>query len=185
MTDNEKPMSLAEIAASATRSERSVTLCVAGHLNSRYDELERALQEASRDRGLERSLGDVDPRRTIAEEMESIREQMAAHEHTFILRALPGKAWSDLLLEHPPRKDTRELFNAQTLPLACVAASLVRLNGEDITTTVAELTPLWDEALNQGQRDELFGAAWEANTGAVSVPFSASASVILARTDVK
>lgn len=181
----DKPASLSAITASATRAERSVTLCVAGHLNARYGVLEAQLQAATRERATLGSLAETDPRQVIAEEMEAIREQMREAEHTFTFRALPAKQWSDLMLEHKPRENTRELINLDTFPLPCVAASLVRINGEDVDVSADDLAELWNDALNQGQRDEMFSAAWEANTGRVSVPFSATASVILGRTDEK
>jgi hypothetical protein len=180
-TGGKKPASLADIVASATRAERTVTICTAGHLNAEYDRLQQQLQDATRDTG---SLAD-DGQRSIAEQMEQVRQQMREHEHTFTFRALTAAGWSDLLVDHPPREDRREIFNTATFPLPCVAASLVRINDEDVTVTVDELKPLWNDALNDGQRDELFGAAWEANKGRVSVPFSPLASATLDRTGEK
>lgn len=187
MTDTGgKPASLADIVASATRAERTVTICVAGHLNTEYDRLEQQLQQLTRDDAMSGSLADGgEERRAIAERMEQISEEMRAHEHVFVVRALPAKQWSDLTLEHPAREGKQEFFNVETFPLSCVAASLVKINGEDVTVTVADLEPLWNDALNVGQRDELFNAAWEANTGRVSVPFSPLVSVTLGRTESK
>jgi hypothetical protein len=43
--------------------------------------------------------------------------------------------------------------------------------------TVAEVEELFD-LLNEGQRDEMFGAAFNVNQEATSVPFSAGVSVV-------
>lgn len=177
--------SLADVVASATRAERTATVCLAGDLNARYDELEVQLQRLTVDRD---SLADGDGRRAIAAEMEAVREKMRASEHFFTFRALAPKEWSDLLALHGPREDKSEAFNVDTFPQACVAACLVRVknaDGDELEFTEADVESLWDEVLSQGQRNELFGAAWEANTGRVSVPFSRLASVILGRTDEK
>lgn len=186
MTDLTKPASLADIAQQATRAERSVKLCVAGHLNARHEELEQQLQRLTRESGVSDSLDDAnsDQRRAVAQAMEDLRTQMLEHEHEFTFRALADKAWSDLTAEHAPRAGKHEAFNVETFPIVCVAASLAAVNGVDSPATVPELQPLW-EVLNVGQRGQLFDAAWEANTGRVSVPFSVLASATLRSTDAK
>jgi hypothetical protein len=185
MTSGGKPASLGDVVKKATRAERTATVCLAGDLNARYDELEVQLQRLTVDRD---SLADGDGRVPIAEEMAQVREQMRASEHFFTFRALAPKEWSDLLAIHPPREDKQEAFNTDTFPQACVIASLVRVKNaqdDELEFTEADVEALWDGVLSQGQRNELFGAAWEANTGRVSVPFSALASVILGRTSEK
>ena len=183
MTDpGGKPASLADIVASATRAERTATVCVAGHLNDEYDALERQLQKATRESS--GSLAD-DGRGEIAARMEALREQMRAHEHAFTFRYIGHKAWSDLTAEHAPRDDQTEPWNWETFPLACVAASLVKINDVETQVTVEDLTELWGDKLNVGQRDDLFTAAFEANAGKVNVPFSALASAVLHPTDGK
>jgi hypothetical protein len=173
-----KPASLAAITASATRAERTAKVCVAGHLNAQYDDLEAqlvAIVKAADTDSL--ADGSADQKQAIAEEIEALRVEMTKHEHTFTFRALEDKVWSDLLLEHAPRDGKAERFNNETFPLPCTAACLVKINGEDATATVDELAPLWD-ILNVAQRDEMFWAAWQANTGTVSVPFSKLASAV-------
>lgn len=170
-------MILDDIIASATPAERDVKICVAGALNARFAVLDAELQDLQQRRFVGDSLGEADPRRAIAEEMENLREQMKADEHTFTMRALPPKAWSDLRAAHGPREGRMERFNPETLPSALIAASCVRVDGEDVELSTDKVGELFD-VLNEGQRDELFEAAWEANTGRVSVPFSAAASVV-------
>jgi hypothetical protein len=174
-----KPASLADIVASATRAERTATVCVAGHLNTAYAALDRQLQDAHRDSALSGSLAEGDARTAIAEQIEALREQMKAHEHVFTFRALGDKAWSDLTAAHGAREGKSEPWNWDTFPIACTATSLVAINGAEASVTVDDLAELWGEKLNVGQRDDLFSAAFEANTGKVSVPFSALASAVL------
>lgn len=165
------------IIAEATPAEREAKICVAGALNARFAVLEAELADAQQQR-LVSSLGDADPRREIAEEMERLRVEMQEHEHTFTMRALPAKAWSDIRTEHGPRDGKRELFNPDTFPAALLAASCVAVDGKPTTLTAEKVSALFD-VLNEGQRDTLFNAAWEANTGRVSVPFSALSSAVL------
>lgn len=169
------------IIASATRSEREAKICVAGALNARFAALEQQLAEMSKER-VASSLADADPRRDVAEQLEAIRTEMRTHEHTFTMRALPPKAWSDLTAAHAAREGKRELFNVDTLPVALVAASCVKVDGDDTELSEDKVGELFD-VLNEGQRDELFNTAWEANTGRVSVPFSALGSAVLASTE--
>ena len=171
-----------KIVAGASRPERSVTLCTAGALNARLQELERTL--ADEHQKVSTSLADGGRRRELAEEIESVLSEMRAHEHTFTFRGLAHKAWSDLTAEHKPRDGKSEIVNLETFPAACIAASLVKVDDDEVTTDVEDVEKLFD-VLNEGQIDQLFNAAWEANTGGRSVPFSALASATLQNTDTK
>lgn len=181
MSNAVKPALIDEIISSATRAERDTTICVAGHLNARIGVLEEQLAELHRAKVSGDSLDDVDPRVPVAREIEAVREQMRAHEHVFTMQGLGSKEWSDLTAAHPPREDQREKFNLTTFPAALVLASCVRIDGEPAELTDDQVSRLFD-ALNEGQRDDLFNTAWEANTGRVSVPFSGLASAILNHT---
>lgn len=173
---------LAKIAAEASRPECSVVLCTAGALNARHQELERQLvAEARKDRT---SLADGGRRREIAEQMQSVGEQMRAHEHTFTFRGMSRRDWSDLTAKHPPRAGVNERLNVDTFLPAVILACLVEVDGEPADATEDEVDALLD-VLNEGQRDALFGAAWTANTGGVSVPFSDLSSEILQSTGQK
>jgi hypothetical protein len=174
---------LDEIIASATPSEREAKICVAGALNARFAALEDELEGLQQQR-FGGSLGDVDPRRQIAEELERLREEMRQHEHTFTMRALEPKVWSDIRTEHGPRKDMAERFNADTLPPALVAASCVKIDGNEASLTVEKVLELF-AVLNEGQRTKLFDAAWDANVDRGDVPFSALASAVLRSSEPK
>lgn len=173
-----------DIIASATPAEREARICVAGALNARFSALEAELADLQQERFVSSSLSDVDPRRPIAEEIERLREEMRKSEHVFTFRALDPKRWSDMRAEHAPRDGQREMFNVETFPVALIAACCVAIDGKESSLPVEKVTALFD-VLNEGQRDELFNAAWEANTGRVSVPFSAVASVVLQTSEPK
>jgi hypothetical protein len=171
-----------KIVAEASRPECSVTLCTAGALNARLQELEREL--ADEHRKAVTSLAEGGRRQELATQIESVIDEMRAHEHTFTFRGLPHKAWSDLTAEHKPRDGKNEAVNLETFPAACITSSLVQIDGDDVQVSLEEVDAFFD-VLNEGQIDQLFNAAWEANTGGRSVPFSGLASAILRNTDTK
>jgi len=171
-----------KIVSESSRPECSVTLCTAGTLNSRLQDLERQLAEEHQK--VSTSLADGGQRVALAKEIESVLEEMRAHDHTFTFRGLAHKEWSDLTAAHEPRPGKNEAVNLDTFPAACIAASLIRVDEDEVTTDIADVETLFD-VLNEGQIDRLFNAAWEANTGGRSVPFSGLASAVLQNTDTK
>lgn len=188
MADAKAPASLADIVQSATRVQRTARVCVAGHLNDAYETLERRLQTLTEEARQSDSLGDAvtDERKNVAQQIEDLRADMLTHEHEFTFEKVPDKEWSDLLAQHGPREDQREAFNIETFPLAACRASLRKVNGADLAAGDLDLlTQLWTETLNIGQRSDLFEAAFAANTGTVSVPFSPLASATLRSTGEK
>lgn len=172
-----------KIVAESSRPECSVTLCMAGTLNARHQALEKALGDELQKPST--SLADGGRRRELAQEIESVTAEMRAHEHTFTFRGLAHKDWSDLTAEHKPREGRNEVVNLETFVPACIAACLIKVDGDDATTDVKDVEENLFSILNEGQRDELFNAAWEANTGGRSVPFSGLASAILQSTEPK
>lgn len=188
MPDADKPASLADILGSATRVQRTATVCVAGHLNDQIENLERRLADLTAEARSSDSLGDPasEERLDLAAQIEALQVEMKAHEHSFTFSAVHPKEWSDLVAQHPPREEVREPFNGDTFPLAACLASLRQVNGADVAAgDLPLLEQLWTDVLNVGQRTDLFNAAWDANTGSVSVPFSALASATLRSTGEK
>jgi len=170
-----------KIVAESSRPECSVTLCTAGALNARHQELERQLGEELQKQST--SLAEGGRKREIATEIESVLAEMRAHEHTFTFRGLAHKDWSDLTAAHEPREGRNEIVNLETFPPACIAASLIRVDEDEVDTNIEDVETLFD-VLNEGQIDQLFNAAWEANTGGRTVPFSGLASAILRSTEL-
>ncbi|MGK4583485.1 hypothetical protein [Kitasatospora sp. HPMI-4] len=164
--------SIKEIAAAARLRETTVVLSFAGDLHGQIEDLQRQLAAASDWRG--GSLADADPRPELAERIEALQREMAENEAEFTVRALPARAWSDLLAAHPPRPGAEERFNIETFPAAAIAACCI-----DPVMTGAEYAEL-AQVLTAAQEDELFDAVWRVNTQAASVPFSLASSAILA-----
>jgi hypothetical protein len=145
-----------------------------GATAAEIERLDRQLAEASDGTWQASSMADAHPGREIAEKIAAAREKLKASEAEFRFRALPDREWSDLLAAHPPRDAEKEMFNPDTFPAALIAACAV-----DPAMTSDQVGRLF-AVLNQGQRNQLFTAAYEVNTEGTSVPFSVSASAILA-----
>lgn len=167
-------------------------LCMNAELQSAFEAAERDMQAANRAQltGPTPSFGDVDPVREAAERVEAIREQMAGSMEVYTFQAMPSKAYHDLLLDHPPRKDVEEPWNSDTFVPALIAAccvdpdvdSSVALDPDNLPYTVAEARELC-EMVSSAQLDELFDGAYRVNVKVVDVPFSALASRSLQRSD--
>lgn len=171
-----QPVSLADMAKTATRARRNATVCLAGHLAAEYEQLEQRLGELVQAARFSDSLADeaTAERVQIAERMEHLRGQMLAQQGIFTFEYIGGTEWSDLLASETDKE-------AQALA-ACLG-TLVEFNGLPVTKDDKQaLTKLWP-TLNVGQRDELVTAALEANTGRVSVPFSPLVSATLRLTE--
>lgn len=159
------------ILASAKRPEKSVTLCMRGDLNAKYEELHHKLAEVAH-KWVPKSLGDVDPAKAIAEEMDAVRLEMQQHETVFRFEALPHLDWSNLRAAHAARND-QEGFNLDTMPFALISASSAEPKMDE-----DQVSRLFD-VLNDAQRDLLFEAAWSVNMKTVDVPFSGLASNVM------
>ncbi|MFR0351785.1 hypothetical protein [Streptomyces sediminimaris] len=168
---------ITEILKKARPREHTVRICLAGDVAAEVDRLEKQLAAVSEWRPA--SIADQHPGVEIAEQIAAAREKMRAAEAEFTFRALGAKAWSDLVAQHPGKTED-QAYDAETLAPALVSASAV-----DPVMTPEQVDELF-EHLNNGQREELIGAAWVVNGEATSVPFSLAASAILAsRTDEK
>jgi hypothetical protein len=163
-------LTVEEILAKARPSERTVSVCVRGDLNARFEDLERQLKDARESERGEVALGESGRARAIAEEMETVRAEMRDAQVTFRLRAMPPKQWVELRAAH---MDDGGRLNVQTLGPPLVAASLYSPK-----VTAAQLDSLL-EVLTGGQYDELVSAAIVVNQGTVDVPFSQLASLVL------
>lgn len=163
-----------------TLPEDGVPICMRGDLQSRFEELERALDVARRKPAGDTLASSDSEARAIAEEIEALRAEMQTHVRVFLLRARPRKEWSDLGKEHPPRKqdpgDVQAGFNRETFPVAALAACSVKpkMSVEKAGTLVDRVT--------QGQWNALWDKIIELNGGSGEVPFSWAASEILSST---
>jgi len=169
---NKRQRSVKELVAAAKLREAVVSLCFAGDLQGRAEELQRQLAEASTDWAAG-SLADVDPRAALAEELSAVRAELEENRAEFLIRALPSRQWSDLLARHPSKGDAGQLFDIETFPQAAIAACCV-----DPAMTADEYAEL-SQVLTGAQEAELFDAVWRVNTQ-TQVPFSLGSSAILA-----
>lgn len=175
MTDNAftkpAPGSIADILAKARPAHRTVRICLRGDLLARRDQLEAQIGEAAalerarvRDGGdPDRGLGETDPLEQLREELRDVLTQMREAYQPFTFRALPRSEWDALRKKF---EDAGGKLDMDSLAVPVIAASSV-----DPVMTADDVTALF-EVLNNDQRNDLFNAAWAANTGAVDVPFS-------------
>lgn len=170
--------SIEDILAAARPVERVVRVCLRGDLLAKWDRLESQLQ-AARTSGVQGSLAAPAPGREIAQRMEDLAGQIAGAQQEFRVRGLSSKAVSDLIAAHPPTNGQKGAWNSDTFVPALMAACVV-----DPAMTVEQATALLG-VLNRDQTNTLFGAAWDASTGAVDIPFSEAASETLRGTEGK
>ncbi|MFH8752935.1 hypothetical protein ACH4GK_17930 [Streptomyces rimosus] len=163
---------ITEIIKRAKPRETTVTLYLAGDEAAEVERLEAELAGLS-DTWQPDSLGAKNPGEKLAKEIAAARKRLKASAVEFRLRALGRLAWSDLVAAHPS-KDKAQAWDPETFPQALLAACCVEpaMKPEQ----VADLF----EVLNEGQRIALCQAAYDVNAEATSVPFSVSASSILA-----
>jgi len=165
-------MDIEEILGKAKLPESSVPLCLAGDLQGRWEELAHQLETAST-KAL--SLGEPAEAKTIAAQMEELREQMTGSEVTFRLRALTAKHWRPLYSAMPTEGDTPELkesFDERFHAWVCRLVAAVYI---DPVMTPEKANQLSEE-ISSGQWKELTDAAWNINTERRNVPFSSAAS---------
>lgn len=166
-----------EIIKSATLREETATICVAGDLNARHEELAKQLRQLDEQDWAPSSLAGMgeDPRRETAREIAQVETDMAEHQHTFRFRGMPWRSFQALR-----RKHTSDVgvFDVEKFPPALVAACCV----EPVFTGVEQVEELFD-VLTSGQVDRLFGAAWQANTGSADIPKSVRASELTASSE--
>lgn len=162
----------------ASLPERSVEICLQPDLTARMQELERALARAEAERSAAGSLATGGESRALAGQMTAVHEEMLSHSVAFRLRALPRRRFTAMQLEHRPRDDNPSDalagVNVEAMAEALVKACLFDpvLDDEDWANL--------DEALSDGQWQMLVNAAWAINARDVDVPFSRTASRIMA-----
>lgn len=162
---------ISEIIKRAKPRETTVTLYLAGDEQAEVERLERQLTDLGSWKA--DSLAATNPATAISKKIAAARERIAASAVEFRMRALGDKAWSDLVAAHPSQ-DKNQDWDPVTFPRALVSACCT-----EPAMTAEQASQLF-EVLNAGQRRELEQAAFDVNAEATSVPFSVSASGILA-----
>lgn len=176
MSDNPDAVedwSVDEFLDGITPVTRSVSVCMRGDLFARIDQLTEELQKASENDSGSLATGT----RRLAEEIEQVRQEAAAHSRTFVVAAIGDEAWSTLKADNKASKDEQadgKRFNDDFAPKAVAAACR--------TPKVSEKQArLLRERLSATQWAELFGAVVMANEGDARVPKAGLASAILRR----
>lgn len=176
----------ADMLGTAKLPERTVPICLRGDLVAEFEDLERELEDAEKDRGNSFDAGAASAE--LADRMEALREEMKEQTYTFRVRALSRRAYRALVAEHPPRKaaaadGTEKVdeadgfgFNADTFFEALLRVALV-----DPELSSKEFDGLLDR-LTDRQFDELAGSAWLLNRTEVDIPFSQAASKLTRNT---
>lgn len=176
----------------AARPSDSVLVCLRGDLAAAYAEAERRLGEALQAEDDSMTAGTE--ALAIAEEMTALREKMAAHTYRFTFRALPRRAYRDLVDEHPPREghpeDVAYGVDMGAFPVVLIAASCVAITpAEEEAEVPADAVPVLSVAdvedmtdqLSDGQVHAMFSCAFRLNRSGVDVPKFATASELVAR----
>lgn len=178
MSNTRKPK-LADVRSKATPARVIVPICVAGELIAEHARLDRRLEKLQDDelRGREskKLSGPTTEADRITKRLLQLEHQMEALTYDFEFEHLPGTGWRDLMDEHGPRegKERQERWNPNTFPPAAVQACCVSPEGMDDDE---QFRAFWDGDINDGQRDELFRGALNANEAALSIPFSVNVS---------
>lgn len=157
-----------EIIESAKRRESTVRLCLRGDLVAEHEALEADLAQATMGAGWQslEGSGATD----LAERIQALQAEMSADTVTFTFRALRRRAWDELLEKH---KNAEGGLDVAALSIPLIAACVV-----EPSMSEADVEELFD-VVNEGQRDALFGAAFNVNMEATEVPFSERASVVM------
>lgn len=166
-------MTYSQIMAKAKPAERVTRICLAGDLLAERQLLEQQINELAQTRRARVRDGDDNPDLALADDDDPIHdlqdqladvlEQMRGSMATFRFRALPRSAWSALRKKYETGKGE--------LDMEGLAVPMVAQSSLHPKMTEAEVADLF-EVLNTDQQQDLFAAAWAANTGAVDVPFS-------------
>lgn len=151
----------------------TVRVCLRGDLLAQHEALERELAQARRDDAVE-SRHDLAP--GVARRLQELEAELDAAAVEFTFRAIGQKAWTDLLVQHKPNEEHREVgyeFNPTTFPQVAMAAAAV-----EPMMTEAQAQQLF-AAVNFGQWQQLWRGCLAVNVEGSTVPFSAAASAVL------
>jgi hypothetical protein len=174
MADQPAEFSIDDVFADAKLPKQSVPMCLRGDLVAAWQDFERRFKQANT--ADEDSLASATSAEAVdlARQMSDLQEQMRASTRVFQLQGLPRSEWRELLKAHPARDEDQTDFNAETFPVAALAACSVVPK-----MTLAQAEKLVD-MLTDGQWNVLFSHVWMLNAGQVEIPFSLAASAILA-----
>lgn len=164
----------------ATLPTRTVSLCLAADLVDEIDRLETQLAEAKPPT----SLGDVSPKRAIAEQIAELQERMRESMVGFRLRALPSHGpltWPKLWAKHPVRKENEsdDEWDDRLFPFYAEMVSVSCFDPVMSVEQVDELATL----LHQRAWSKLVTGCMALNGEEVDIPNSAAASELIGNSE--
>jgi hypothetical protein len=182
-------MGVLDTMATATATKGEVEIILDAELAAKWDGLSAQLQETAESDVDAGSLG-LPKFKQVVDEMEAIRDQVAASKVRFIFEQMDWTDRLELQASHPPRDgnvaDRMRGFNIATYVPALIKGSCVKVvdaNGDEATEIPDET---WDRLLGNpeakppirpvlahGKVTELFVKAQEVNQGETRVPPSA------------
>ncbi len=190
-------MGVLDTMATASPTKRELEIILDAELAAKWEDLSAQLERAA-DADIDSGSLALPETTRIVNEMEEIRDQVAASKVRFIFEQMDWTDRVDLQAAHPPRDgkvaDRMRGFNVATYVPALIKGSCVKVvdaNGDEATEIPDET---WDRllgnpdakppirpALAEGKVTELFVKAQEANQGETRVP--PSARFLLGRQD--
>lgn len=160
-----KKVSFAAALAAAKPITKSIGLCLDGDLLAEADRLGAEYLEA---KGQDEAENREPQAPALAERLKDLSTQIQAAEVEFVFRSIGRLAWQNLIAEHPPTKEQRELgadMNVDTFPATAMAASCISPEGAD----VASFEQL-SEIVTNGQWNRLWVTCHQANNASGDIP---------------
>lgn len=176
-----------DMLAGAKLPQRTLPICLRGDLVGQIEDLERQLAVAEKEaENTTASIEDEPETLRLAQAIDELRAEMREHTYTFVLQALPGPDYRALKDQHPPREtDEGEIRSEDQILDANYDTFLEPLMRACCIDPVLD-DETWaqvDPKLSDSQYNQLLGAAYTVNKGAVAVPFSPAASKRLRRNE--
>lgn len=165
--------------AEAELPERSVSLCLQGSLVAEYERLDAQLRQAAQTAG---SLAGDSPAQQIAAQMEVLHERMLADARILRFRALPPRVFSDLRAKQPLEKKPDQTDDEHADAYHVWVCGIVAASCVDPVMTAEQVDRL-SQTLSDGLWRLVTAAAWDVNTSAQDIPFSAAASALTRLSD--
>lgn len=165
--------------AEAELPERSVSLCLRGSLVAEYERLDAQLRQAAQTAG---SLAGNSPAQQIAAQMETLHAQMQDAGRTLRFRALPPRVFSDLRAKQPLEKKPNQTDDEHADAFHAWVCGIVAASCVDPVMTAEQVDRL-SQTLSDGLWRQVTAAAWDVNTSAQDIPFSAAASALTRLSD--
>lgn len=159
-----------EVLKLATLPTRTVSLCLAAELVDEIAQLEAQFEQAKPPT----NLGDVSPKRAIAEQIAELQERMRESTVDFRLKAMSARVWTNFWASLPVRAENEPVaaWEERAFPFY---AEMVARSCVDPVMNVEQVGEL-AELLHHRAWSALASACMALNMGEVDIPNSAAAS---------